>query len=299
MDTNISFQWHAGSGGRLHHAQIGDCDAPLIICLHGFPEYWAGWREVMIALSPRYHVVAPDQRGFNLSFKPEPPEAYQAHHMVADVVELADELSPDTPFILAGHDWGAAVAYAYAIANPDRLSHLVIANGVHPACFQRAIFDDPDQRAASQYINRLRSDDMEERMAADNYARTLNMIEGFSHADWMTEEIRKGYVEAWSQPGAMRAMLNWYRSSPIVVPAIGEEPPASKLLQLPDEALAIQMPHLVIWGEEDDALRPSCLEGLERYAADLTIKRVSEAGHWILHERPHEVAKAIDQFVKR
>ncbi|MEX0345865.1 MAG: alpha/beta fold hydrolase [Rhizobiaceae bacterium] len=299
MNTDISFRWHSGSGGRIHYAEIGDSGAPLIICLHGFPEYWAGWHEIMIALSPRYHVVAPDQRGFNLSFKPQGAAAYHTHHMVTDLVELADELSPDKPFILAGHDWGAAVAYAYAIAHPERLSHLVIANGVHPACFQRAIFDDPDQRAASQYINRLRSSGMEKRMAADNYARTLNMIEGFSHTDWMNEEIRKRYIAAWSQPGAMQAMLNWYRSSPIIVPAIGEEPPASKLLQLPDDALAIRMPHLVVWGEDDEALRPSCLEGLDRYAADLTIERISGTGHWILHERPEEVAEAIDQFVNR
>jgi pimeloyl-ACP methyl ester carboxylesterase len=281
----------------LNVAYAGDRDMPLIVCLHGFPEYWAAWRDVMAELSQDHFVVAPDQRGYNLSSKPEGIDAYRAKHMVRDLAALADHLSPEKPFVLAGHDWGASVAYGYAFAHPARLTHLVIANGVHPWCFQNAIHNDPAQRLASQYMNILRTPESVTRLVEDNFRRTLRMIEGFSNADWMTPEIRAGYVEAWRQPGAMPAMLNWYRASPIDVPAPDGAPGPSMVMTLPDEAMAVRMPHLLIWGEADTALRPSCFAGLERFAPDLTVKRLPDAGHWILHERPAEVAAAIRRFI--
>lgn len=281
----------------LNVALAGDRDKPLVVCLHGFPEYWAAWREVMADLSRDHFVVVPDQRGYNLSSKPEGVGAYRAKHMVRDLAALVDHLSPGKPFVLAGHDWGASVAYGYAFAHPARLTHLVIANGVHPWCFQNAIHTDPAQRLASQYMNILRRPVSDTRMAEDNFRRTLKMIEGFSKADWMTPEIRAGYIEAWGQPGAMPAMLNWYRASPVDVPMPDAMPGPSIILDLPAEAMAVRMPHLVIWGEGDEALRPTCLAGLERFAPDLAIRRILGAGHWILHERPAEVAAAIRAVV--
>lgn len=296
MDA-IRFAGPGDGANRLHHAEAGAHDAPLIICLHGFPEYWAAWREVMLALAPGFRVAAPDQRGYNLSPRPRDVEAYRVHHLVADIAALADELSPQEPFVLAGHDWGAAVAYAYAFAHPERLTHLVIANGVHPACFQRAIFEDEGQRAASQYINTLRRPGAAARMSENGFARTLNMIEGFSRTGWLDDARRAEYLQAWARPGAMEAMLNWYRASPVVVPKPGEPAPASKLLQMPAAALAVRVPHLVIWGENDEALRSACLDGLDTYAADLTVEHIAGAGHWILHEKPAEVAEAIRRFI--
>lgn len=282
---------------QLNVACAGSRDAPLVICLHGFPEYWAGWREVMAELSRDHFVVAPDQRGYNTSSKPAAVDAYRVKHLVADIAALADQLSPDRPFVLAGHDWGASVAYGYAFAHPERLTHLVIANGVHPVCFQRAIFDDPGQREASQYINKLRDPATDARLVEDGCRRAFRMIEGFSPAPWMTEELRAGYREAWTQPGAMTAMLNWYRASPIDVPAPSDKAGRSLVLELPAETFAVRMPHLVLWGEDDVALRPSCIDGLESFAPDLRVQRVPGAGHWILHEKPVEVAAAIRVFV--
>jgi epoxide hydrolase 4 len=283
----------------LRYACAGDPAAPLILFLHGFPEYWAGWRAVMERLAGRFRVVAPDQRGYNRSSKPAGVDAYRGRHLAADIAALADHLSPGMPFVLCGHDWGASVAYAYAFQHPDRLTHLVIANGVHPVCFQRAINDDPEQRAASQYINRLRAPEADERMAEDGYARTLKMIEKFSATAWMTPGEREGYIDAWSQPGALGAMLNWYRATPLVVPAPGEPAPDAAFLAMPAELFRVRMPHLVIWGEADQALRPSCLEGLDEFAPDLTIERVPGSGHWILHERPDAVARLVAEFVAR
>jgi pimeloyl-ACP methyl ester carboxylesterase len=280
----------------IRYAALGDPAAPLMLLLHGFPEYWAGWREVMARLADRFHLVAPDQRGYNLSSRPPGVEAYRVRHLAGDVATLADALSPDHPFVLAGHDWGASVAYAYAFANPNRLTHLVIANGVHPACFQRAIFEDEAQRAASQYINRLKAPDAEERLSEDDYRRLLRMIQGFSAADWMSPQEAEAYRTAWSRPGALTGMLNWYRASPVIVPEPGAAAPHSPILDLPAEALTVSVPHLVLWGEADTALTPSCLDGLERFAPKLTVRKVSGASHWILHEKPEQVAAEIRKF---
>ena len=291
-----SFSFNAGEVS-LNVVHAGDRERPMILFLHGFPEYWAAWRPVMERLADAFFVVAPDQRGFNLSSRPEAVEAYRTRLLVQDVARLADHLSPGRRFVLAGHDWGASVAYAYAFQHADRLSHLVIANGVHPVTFQRAILYDAGQRAASQYINLLRAPEADERMAAEGYRRTLSMIEKFSATGWMTDEERAGYLAAWSQPGAMRGMLNWYRATQLIVPGLDEPAPDAPILAMPAEAFRVRMPHLVVWGEQDQALQPACLAGLDAFADDLTIERVPDAGHWILHERPNAVASAIRRFV--
>ena len=291
------FGYHDTGAVRLHFGALGDPAKPLVICLHGFPEFWAAWQPVAVGLARDFHVLLPDQRGFNLSSKPEGTESYRARHMVADLASLADRFAPGRPFVLAGHDWGASVAYAYAFAHPGRVSHLVIANGVHPVCFQRAILEDEGQRKASQYINRLRAADAETLLSEDGYRRLLRMIEGFSAAGFMTQAMRAAYLDAWRQPGALTGMLDWYRASPIVVPEPGERTPKAPILDMPDEMFRVAMPHLLLWGEADQALRPSCIEGLERFAPTLTIERFAQEGHWILHERPNEVAAAIRAFL--
>jgi pimeloyl-ACP methyl ester carboxylesterase len=295
--VNIRFDTHLVGQVAINVAVAGDPSRPLLICLHGFPEYWAAWREVMEELESEFFLIAPDQRGFNLSSKPHGVPNYRTGCMVGDLASLGDRYSPDRPFILAGHDWGASVAYAYAMSHPDRVSHLVIANGVHPVCFQKAIFEDEEQRKASQYINRLRAGDAEELLAEDGFRRLTRMVEGFSAAPFFDDEMKAAYLVAWSRRGALTAMLNWYRASPIAVPETGASAAGASLLDVPAEKFRVAMPHLVLWGEEDQALRPSCLEGLDRFASDFAIETIPGASHWILHEKPHEVAAAIRRFV--
>lgn len=297
--TDLRFDRMQCGDVALNVAMLGDKSNPLILCLHGFPEYWAAWQGVADRLADDFFIVMPDQRGFNLSDKPQGQEAYRAKYLVADIASLADQISPDKPFILAGHDWGASVAYAYAFAHPERVSKLVIANGMHPVCFQRALLKDAEQRTASQYFHILRSERGPMLMAEDNYRRTMNMLEGFSKAGWMTPEIKSDYQAAWSQPNAIESMLYYYSSSPVVVPKPDEAIVDAPLLNVAKERVMVRMPHLVIWGEADEALRPVCLEGLDEFAADLTIQKVPDAGHWILHEKPDEVTVAIRAFVSR
>ena len=282
---------------ELNYAACGSAGHPLVICLHGFPEYWAAWSAVMWELCGSFHVVAPDQRGFNLSFRPEGVEAYRARHMVRDLAAFADHLSPDRPFILAGHDWGASIAYAYAFAHPDRLTHLIVANGAHPVPFQRAILDDQAQRQASQYINLFRQPDAEARLVANDFAGMFDMLAAFSDTGWMRKAQHSAYIEAWSRPGAMTAMLDWYRASPLVVPKPGETVRSAPILDLARERVAVAVPHLVVWGEDDRALLPSCLSGLKEFAPELTVRKIAGSGHWLLHEKPAEVAREIRAFL--
>ena len=250
-------------------------------------------------LADDYFCVAPDQRGFNLSSKPESERDYAARHMVEDAFQLVEQLSLGRPFVLAGHDWGASVAYAFAMRHAERVSHLVIANGVHPATFQTALLTDPEQIAASQYFHLLRDPKAEEVLARDGYARLMNMLERFSQAPFLTDDAKAGYREAWGQPGALTAMLNWYRASPIYVPQADTQPDPDKALKADPEQMKITMPHLLLHGIEDQALRPSSFAGIDAYAPNLEVQRVEHASHWILHERPEFVAETMREWLAK
>ena len=282
---------------QLNYAACGGTGRPLVICLHGFPEYWAAWSAVMLELADQYHLVAPDQRGFNLSFRPQDVGAYQTRHIVRDLALFADQLSPDRPFILAGHDWGASIAYAYAFSHPHRLTHLIIANGVHPVPFQRAILEDSQQRQASQYINLFRQPDAAAWLSDNEFGAMFRMLASFSDMGWMRKAQHSAYVEAWSRPGAMQAMLNWYCASPLIVPEPDETVTTAPILELPPQMLGVSMPHLVVWGGDDRALLPSCLAGLEQFASDLTVRELAGCGHWLLHQQPAAVAHEIRSFL--
>ncbi len=296
--TNRYFSQYFDCNGQTIHTKIGGPEnAPIILMLHGFPEYWAAWSSVGEFFIDKYRVILPDQRGFNLSSKPSELEAYDTKHLVADMVSLINQISPDKPIILCGHDWGASVAYAMAMRHPQRISHLIIANGVHPMCFQKALFAGGDQTKSSQYMNVLRAQGSEERLSADNYKRLLGMLKKFSSTPWLTDEIADEYRAAWSQQGALPAMLNWYRGSPMVVPELGAAPTPFPITQAMQEKYAISMPHLLLWGNDDTALLYEARTDLPKFCANLTVQETENASHWILHERPKWVAENIVRFL--
>lgn len=286
----------AVNGIDLHYRAEGDPGAPLLLFLHGFPEYSGAWDQVLPRFAGSYHAVAPDQRGYDRSSKPAGVEAYRIGHLVRDVLGLADRLAPGQPFGLVAHDWGASVAYALAIARPDRVSRLAIINGVHPGPFQRSLIDDEAQRQASSYIHYLRSEKAEEGLSRNNYEKLLRMMTGFGARPWMTPEQENGYLESWRSAGSLTGMLNWYRATPIVVPHPGEAVDRSTVPDLDPARLRIRMPHLVIWGMEDKALLPSARAGLDGYCDDVTVREVADADHWVVHQRTPEVIGHLAEF---
>lgn len=285
------------NGQSLHYAAMGEADRPLMLFLHGFPEYWVAWAEVMPAFADRYFCVAPDQRGYNLSSKPEGVEAYRVKHLVADIAALARHLSPGRPVVLCAHDWGASVAYALAIAMPELVERLVIVNGTHPACFQDALVNRPEQARASQYFHLLRSPRAEEVLSRDDFALMFRLFGDFASGSGPDAAMRAGYLEAWRQPGALTGMLNWYRASPVYVPEGEETPDPDKAVPLDRERLKVAMPHLVVWGMQDTALLSLLLDELPRYAERLSVRRIGGAGHWVLHEKPRAVIDALGAFL--
>jgi pimeloyl-ACP methyl ester carboxylesterase len=272
--------------------------APLVLFLHGFPEYSGAWDEVLPAFADRFHAVAPDQRGYARSGKPENLEAYRIKHLVRDILGLGERLSPGRPFSIVGHDWGASVAYATAIAAPGRVARLVVLNGVHPGPFQRALLQDAAQRAASAYIHDLRDVSAEARLSANRFEKLLALLRRFGGKAWLTPAKQAGYLEAWSVPGALTGMLNWYRATPLLVPKVGETVDVGALARLDPATLRVRMPHLLIWGLEDTALLPVSWARLPHYCDDLVVREIGDADHWLVHQKTAEVTRLIGAFLR-
>jgi len=276
----------------------GDAGAPLLLFLHGFPEHADSWFDVVPAFADRWHVVAPNQRGYGRSSKPEGVAAYTIKHLVRDMLGLADQLSPERPVALVGHDWGGAVAYAMAIAAPRRVAKLAVINGVHPGPFQRALIEDEAQQRACAYMHELRAPDAEQRLSANGYAGLLEMFGRFGDLAWLTPDKRVVYLEAWSQPGALTAMLNWYRASPLVVPKAGETVDMAKVAKLDPALLRVRMPHLLIWGMGDPALLPVSRATLAAYCDQpVVVREIEDADHWVVHQKTAEVIGHLRDFL--
>ncbi len=293
-DTTFT-RLHLSKDVALNVALAGDQRSPAVVLLHGFPESHRTWRALAPKLQDRFYLVMPDQRGFAGSDRPQEESAYRTETLVEDLFEVADALGLET-FALVGHDWGGAIAWTAALKRPERLSRLVIINAPHPWIFQKSLIEDPDQRAASQYITAFRRPGFEQAVEAMGYeAFFRKTFAKHVDLDSIPEDEKRQYLADWSQPGALTAMLNWYRGSKLVVP------PPGITLPLPEWLLKvfpkIEVRTLVIWGMKDTALLPIQLEGLDELVEDLTIVRLPDAGHFAPWEAPADVARALEPFL--
>lgn len=250
---------------------------PTIVLLHGFPEFWMGWSAVMDELAGEYRLIAPDQRGYDLSDKPIDVVDYQLDLLVADVQGLIDAVGG--PVTLVGHDWGGGVAWAAAADLPS-VERLVILNAPHMNVFADLLSNDPDQQDAFSYLDFFVVEGFEETMMANDFALLVN-----SMGDALSEDELVSYKEAWGQPRAVEGGLNWYRAN------------FTDGLPNVDRELHITIPTLVMWGMDDTALLPANMTGLDPYVSDLTTEEVEGATHWIAHEVPGRVAASIREFV--
>ncbi len=283
------------NGIRMHYVTAGK--GPLIIFLHGFPEFWYEWKNQLEDFGKDHLAAAPDMRGYNLSAKPSDVDQYKMNYLVEDVRALADHLGYKK-FILVGHDWGGAVAWAFGIAHPEYLEKLVIVNAPHPGVFMRELRDNPDQQKASQYMLMFRSDKAEATLAANDYATLVNIVLGPGlKAGIFTEEDKKAYIDAWSQPGALTGGLNYYRAARVGPPTPNGSDAAQGNFALDPAQLTVKVRTLVIWGEKDTALLTGNLEGLDQFVPDLTVKRIPDGTHWVIHEKPAEVDGYIREFI--
>jgi pimeloyl-ACP methyl ester carboxylesterase len=279
------------TGVELDVWTAGDPANPPILFLHGFPESHRTWRHQMAALRATHYCIAPDQRGYARSSKPADVSDYAVPKLIADVFALADAMGIGR-FTLVGHDWGGAIAWAVAIKDQVRVERLIQCNAAHPYVFQRTLIYDLPQRAASQYIREFRERDIEGEVAAKDVAWFFSdRFENRLSVSGLTAEDRAAYIDEWSQPGAITGMLNWYRASPMQVPAMDAPVETTAFLDRPFPKLTI--PVLVVWGMNDEALRPCQLDGLEDHIDDLSMIRIPGAGHFVPWEAPDPVNAAM------
>ncbi len=279
------------NGIRLHYVSAGK--GKLMLFVHGFPEFWYGWKNQLTEFGRDYQAVAPDLRGYNLSSKPATVDKYQADYIVEDLCALVRCLG-HRRFFLVGHDWGGVIAWILASRYPRSVEKLIIINAPHPAVFARELRENPAQQQASQYMVMFRSPQAQQFLSANDYAALVDSVlgEGLKQG-YFTEEDRDLYVEAWSQPGALTGGLNYYRAAALG-PSLGEN------TQREAELLCgqIDVPTLLIWGKKDRYLLPGNLEGLDQFVPNLTVKRIAEGSHWVIHEKPVLVNSYIRDFIE-
>ena len=286
------------NGIELDVVDEGPRSAPVLIFLHGFPESHRTWRHQIRHFSGVYRCIAPDQRGYRGSSKPQEVEAYTPDKLIGDIFLLADALGVEK-FTIVGHDWGGAIAWGVALSGQhSRVTRAVIANAPHPAVFQRLLYTNRQQREASQYIRDFRDTANDQLVREHGLTGLLLKSVKWDRPSAMEPEERSALLEDWKNTEAAFGMLNYYRASPIDVPLMdapfavpeGYTPPA-----LPN----LTIPTLVIWALDDLALPPENLEGLEDVIDSLTLVEVPDCGHFVPWEAPDKVNAAMEDFLSK
>ncbi len=289
--TAIEFKFIESNRVKLHTAQAGPADGPLVLLLHGFPEYWRGWIHQIGPLAEAgFRVVAPDQRGYNLSEKPQGVDAYRIQTLAADVIGLIDALGRQKAF-LAGHDWGAAVAWQTAIQYPQRLEKLAILNVPHPAVMLHTVRSSLRQILKSWYIFYFQIPWLPEwMMRRGNYASMRRMMKASSKQDTFSAQDLEEYVKAWALPGALTAMLNWYRAlfRQVMVS------PGRKAGVRQDQR--VHVPTLMLWGVKDIALSRQMAQPSIDLCDEGRLIFFENATHWVQHDEPDAVAQILASF---
>ena len=286
MFDRVDHRYADSDGVRIHYALAGDDAAPLVVFLHGFPDFWYSWRQQMAALEDRFRVAALDMRGYNLSDKPKGVENYAMARLVADVLAVIDAEKVDSA-VVVGHDWGGAVAWNVAMNHPQRVALLVILNLPHPRGLFRELTSNPDQQRNSQYAFNFQQPDAHKALNAEGLAF------------WVRDaEARKRYVAAFEQSD-FEAMLNYYKANYPRPPGDAEAPPAGTGLAAPDMP-NVQCPVLMFHGLDDTALLPGALAGTWNWIdADLTLVTVPGANHFVQQDAPELVSNTMRDWLLR
>lgn len=293
--STMHHEYVTANGVKLHYVRSGQGD--LVLFMHGFPEFWYAWKDQLADLGQDYLAVAPDLRGFGLSEKPAAVEDYRAANVIEDIRALAASLNGGKPFVLVGHDWGGAIAWGFAAKYPNLLRKLVIINAPHPVVFARELRENKAQQQASGYMLFFRSPQAEATLSANDYTPIINLFSGLKAKGRFTPDDERAYREAYRQPGALTGGLNYYRASRIGPPSPGSQDTLVTGASLGD--YSVRVPTLVIWGEKDEALLTGNLVGLGAFVPDLTIHRIPDGTHWVVHEYPEQVSGLIRRFIAK
>jgi pimeloyl-ACP methyl ester carboxylesterase len=275
---------HFQHGGvRLHAVAEGPKDGPVVLLLHGFPEFWYGWRKQIAPLTAAgFRVIVPDQRGYNLSSKPSGVAAYSLTELVSDVIAIADQLGQEKIY-LAGHDWGAAVAWSAALLHPQRIAKLVVLNVPHPSVMRKFISTRPRQLLRSWYMFFFQLPWLPESLfSAFNFRMGARALLRSSRLGTFSDEDLAQYRSAWSQPGAITSMINWYRAL------------FRTRVKFSDKI--VRVPTRILWGERDNFLLAGMAHESLRYCASAELFTFANATHWLQHEEPARVSELLIDF---
>ncbi len=274
------------SGGvKIHYVSLGKKDDPLIVMVHGFPDFWYSWRAQMPALARRFHVVAIDQRGYNQSGQPEGVENYKTEKLVGDVLAVVDHFTRGKA-IIVGHDWGGLVAWTFAMTHPDRIDRLIVLNLPHPRGLIRELQTNPQQQKNSQYARDFQKPD-----AAKRLSPTVLTF-------WVKDPEARKIYEAALKRSSMEAMLNYYKAN---YPRSPEDAKAKADAAATAQAVpAVKCPVLLIHGLKDQALLPGALNDTWNWIdADLTLVTVPGAGHFVQQDAADLVTRTMVSWLNR
>lgn len=274
--------WVDGEEVRLHVRAAGPEDGPLVVLLHGFPEFWYGWRHQIPALAEAgYRVVVPDQRGYNRSDAPRAVAAYDVGVLVDDVCAVLDAAGCDRASVV-GHDWGAMVAWHLAHARPERLGRLAILNVPHPHVFRKTLRARPAQVLRSTYALFFQVPALPEWLLGRNDGQGLvTMLRWSGHPDTFDDADLAFYRRAWRRPGRLRGMFNWYRAA------------ARRALRAAPPSAPLDVPTLVVWGAQDVALSEQMAAPSAAMCTDGRLEVLDEATHWVQHDAPARVNRLL------
>jgi epoxide hydrolase 4 len=258
---------------RIHYRAAGE--GPLVVMIHGFPDYWYTWRKQIPQLAKHFKIVAIDQRGYNLSDQPEGVANYAMSKLVGDIKSVIEHFGQEQA-IVVGHDWGGAVAWSFAATYPKMTDRLVILNLPHPNGLRRELANNPDQQQASAYARHFQSDEAASQLTAEGLAF------------WVKEvDARARYVEAFRR-SSFDAMLNYYKAN------YPREPYDDKAQQMP----TITCPVLMIHGLDDTALLPGALNDTWKWIDnELTLVTIPGAGHFVQQDAADRVTRTIDAWL--
>jgi pimeloyl-ACP methyl ester carboxylesterase len=284
----VSEPWKHGhvdaNGIRFHYVEAGE--GPLVLLLHGFPEFWYSWRHQIGPLAERFHVVAPDLRGYNETEKPR--SGYDVGTLVADTVALAQAFG-ERRFRLAGHDWGGAIAWATAARHPEAVERLVILNAPHPTAMTDALRTNRTQLRRSWYMFFFQLPFLPEwLLARDDYSSVARGILGnLVHRERFSREDVEQFKRAMAKPGTLKAAINYYRAA--FRDAVRN--------RFRSRNVPIDVPTLVIWGEHDAFLGKELTFGLDRWVRDLRVEYLPDSGHWVQQDEPEIVTRLMLDFL--
>jgi epoxide hydrolase 4 len=274
IDKYVTHHYAENNGIHIHYASIGK--GPLIVMIHGFPDFWYTWRNQMVALAPLFQVVALDLRGYNLSDKPLGREHYSMHHLVEDVQAVIRHLGRDKAVII-GHDWGGAIAWIFAIGLPALTERLIILNCPHPTGITRELTHNPQQQEQSAYARDFQKEDAHKRLTPESLSAWVK-----------NSAARERYLEAF-RSSDFEAMLHYYKQN-------YPRPPYQEV-SLP---VKVQAPVLQIHGMQDPFLLPAGLNGTwEWLESDWTLLTIRHAGHFVQHDAADLVTRSILNWLAR